>query len=244
MNDDYDELAPVYDRLNPKEEIYKQKPFYQKLINDYQIKSVLDCACGNGWHLEMLADMGLKASGSDLSPAMINQARDNLRGKHIVLKEGDYRNLPQLWGKESFDLVACLTTSLPYMLNEEDLVSALSSMYNTLSYKGILVIDNGISDSLINSKPKLIPARILDDDAFFFFMEYPENRVVFNILYIKKTGNTFEHLFKSATYNAMSQNVVKAAFSKTKFDKVSFYGDYDLRPYDEQSSRMLVIAQK
>lgn len=43
--DDYDELAPVYDRLNPKSEIYKQKPFFEKLVQEYNSKTLLDSAC-------------------------------------------------------------------------------------------------------------------------------------------------------------------------------------------------------
>ena len=244
MHDDYDDLASVYDRLNPKSEIYKQKSLYERIKKDYEVKSVLDCACGNGWHLEMLADMGLKTCGSDLSPAMIKQANDNLRDKGIDLRIGDYRNLPELWGQRAFDMVACLTTSLPYMLTERDVVDALNSMYSVLNEGGIVVIDNGISDSLLTEKPKLIPARILDEDAFYFFMEYHENRVVFNILYVKKTSDSFEHLFKTTTYNAMSRAVLEAAFAKTSFRHVKFYGDHDLNPYSVASKRMFVIAQK
>lgn len=244
INDDYDELAPVYDRLNPKSEIYKQKPFYQRIVKEYGVKSVLDCACGTGWHLEMLSDLGLKVNGSDLSPAMISNAETNLEGKNIVLKVGDYRNLADIWGNERFDMVGCLTTSLPYMLTQSDLVDALNSMCDVLNDNGILVIDNGISDALLDDKPKLIPARILDDDAFYFFMEYPENEIVFNILYVKKTKDTFEHRFKTTQYNAMGKNVLERAFSKTQFKRISYYGDYDLTPYTAQSKRMLVIAQK
>jgi hypothetical protein len=46
--DGYGELSAVYDRLNPKDEIFKQKPFYQMLKDRASIGTALDCACGTG----------------------------------------------------------------------------------------------------------------------------------------------------------------------------------------------------
>lgn len=59
-------------------------------------------------------------------------ASDNLEkhGKHIPLRQYDFRYLQQAF-PETFDAVVCLTTSLPHLHTDEDLVTALTSMKDT-----------------------------------------------------------------------------------------------------------------
>lgn len=243
--DNYRKLAVDYDALNPKDEIFKQERFFKNLIKNYSIKSCLDCACGTGWHLFMLNKLGVDCSGSDLSQGMLSAARRNLKGRGICLKKEDFRKLSNSW-KTKFDMIICMTTSLPHMLTDKDAVAALKSMHAQLKGGGILVIDNGISDSLLDKKPKFIPGRILEDQAFYFFMEYPHpKRVIFNILGIKKTKHSFQHAYESIQYNAMRKSVLEKYFSKTPFKQVHYFGDYDFSKYlIKKSRRLIIIAQK
>ncbi len=243
--DEYKILAEVYDILNPKEEIFSQRPFFEELIKRYAVTSCLDCACGTGWHLSMFYEMGLDCGGSDISPEMLAIAKEHLRGKDIPLVMEDYRSLAASWA-DTVDMVVCLTTSLPHMLTDDDVVRALESMYDRLNEHGILVISNGITDKLLDAKPKFIPARVNKADAFYFVCEYQgEETLVFNIVYIKKTDESFDHKFTFVTYNAMRRSVLERCFAKTKYKNVSFYGDYDYSPYSrEGSNKLIVVAEK
>ena len=125
--EEYKVLADVYDILNPKEEIFAQKTFFQTLVTKYSVSRVLDCACGTGWHLSMFHDMGLASSGSDISPEMLAMSKTNLEGKYVPLKVQDFRDLGKSWG-DTFEMVTCHTTSLPYMLTDDDVIIALNSL--------------------------------------------------------------------------------------------------------------------
>lgn len=242
--EEYQILADVYDILNPKEEIFSQKPFFEALVKKYSVEKVLDCACGTGWHLSMFHDMGMTSFGSDISGEMLALAKVNLEGKYIPLKQEDFRTLGNSWG-DGYDMITCLTTSLPHMLTDEDVVTALTSMYDRLNDGGILVISNGITDALLTTKPKFIPARVLTHDAFYFVMEYPENQLIFNIVYVTKTDDGFDHKFTSLTYSAMRKSVLERCFGKTSFRNISYYGDYDMSPYDPGlSTKLIVVAEK
>lgn len=244
MSDEYTVLAEIYDILNPKEEILTQKDFFNGLVAEHSILKVLDCACGTGLHLSMFHDMGLSCFGSDLSPEMLAMAKLNLEGKYIPLKVQDFRTLGQSWG-DTFDMVTCLTTSLPHMLTDEEVVTALMSMYERLSDGGILIISNGITDSLLDTKPKFIPARINADDAFYFICEYEgEKTLTFNILYVKKGPEAMEHVFTSTTYNQMRKSTLERSLAKTPFKKIEYFGDYDRSEYTQASSKLIVVAQK
>ena len=243
--DEYKILADVYDILNPREEIISKKPFFETLIKKYSVIRILDCACGTGLHLSMFHDMGLGCFGSDKSPDMLAVAKRNLEGKYIPLKIADFRTLDQIWG-DTYDMVVCLTTSLPHMMTDEDVVKALTSMHERVADNGILVITNGITDALLNSKPKFIPARVNENDAFYFILEYTEDlSMAFNILYVKKTDKSFDHLFTTVKYNAMRKSVLERCFARTKFTDVSYYGDYGFGTYDPgSSSHLIVVARK
>jgi ubiquinone/menaquinone biosynthesis C-methylase UbiE len=243
--DEYKILADVYDILNPKEDVLAQKSFFETLVKKYSVLKVLDCACGTGWHLSMFHDMGLTCFGSDLSGEMLTMAKKNLEGKYIPLKQEDFRMLENSWG-DTYNMVVCLTTSLPHMLTDEDVVKALSSMYERVSDGGILLITNGITDSLLDTKPEFIPARELGNEAFYFVVEYPnEAQFTFHIIYVHKTGEGFEHLYTPLIYNAMRKSVLERCFAKTPFSSVEYFGDYELSPYENATSTHLIaVAHK
>lgn len=241
----YDMLAQDYDVLNPKESIDAQADLFKKLIADYGVESVLDCACGPGWHLAMLSDLGLRCAGSDLTPEMLGLAEAHLVDRPVPLKQGDYRDLGAVWD-ERFDMVICMTTSLPHMLTVEDTVAALNSMHDRLEPGGILVVSNGISDALLDQKPRLLPAGWAEDQAFYFFMEYPNaETVVFNILQVKKTPDGWEHQFVVVPYHALRYGTFVECFKQTPFKQVHYYGDHAFTPYDLTASpRLVAVAEK
>lgn len=243
--DIYKSLANGYDLLQPKEEIFKQKSFFEEIIRKYKIKTCLDCACGTGWHLFMLDDIGLKCYGSDISNEMLNIAKDNLKEKNIILKKGDFKSLDKIW-KIKFDVIICMSTSLPHMISNLDVMASLESMYYQLNDNGILIIDNGISDKLIKNKPTFIPARILKNSAFYFFLEYPNTKkIIFNILQVNKTKNSFDQKFYSTSYNAIGKSKFDKYFQKTDFKNISYFDDFKFSSYSVRNSdRLVVLAQK
>lgn len=242
---EYSILAEDYDALNPKEEIFKQRGFFIQILNKYKIKTCLDCACGTGWHLILLNELGLECYGSDLSPEMLARARTNAKGKDISLKQGDYRCLSNVWNR-TFDLVICMSNSIRHMLTPAETVAAFNSMYDVLSEDGVLVVHNGFSDALIDSKPKVIPGRIHEDQAFYFVLEYPNTQeIVFNILNVKKIQDSFIHRFESMPLNAMRKLDFEKCFLQTRFRKIDFYGGFELFPHTSKNcGRLVIVAHK
>jgi SAM-dependent methyltransferase len=240
--DSYRLLARDYDALNPKEEIFRQRGFFRSLIREHRVRDVLDCACGTGWHLLLLQQLGLGAFGSDLSPDMLAAARRNLRGKRIPLQRGDFRHLDRAWSQR-FGMVVCLTTSLPHMQSDREVVAALRSMYDRLLPGGIVVISNGIADAMLDAKPRFVIGRQGRSQAFYFVLEYPDPaHVVFNVLSVRKTRAGFAAAHERIPYNAMRRSVLARCFARTDFRRVRYYGDYRFTPYSRKRSRRLIAV--
>ncbi len=243
--DQYEQISVDYDALKPKEEIFRQEDFFRQLMKKYSVKTCLDCACGTGWHLFMLNKLGLHCAGSDLSNAMLIKAAEHLKGTSIQLKQENFRNLEKSW-QETFDMIICMTTSFPHQQNIREAGQTLKSMYSRLNEGGIIVIDNGFADVFFKTRPKFIPARIHADQAFYFFIEYPDfKKVIFNILNVKKTSSGFDHAFETMAYLALGKKEFERLFRRTDFSRINYYGEYDFSEYvTDTSRRLIIIAQK
>src|SRR6188508_1666267 len=71
------------------------------LLPDVRELTVLDAGCGSGRYLRVLGERGANAIGMDLSPAMLERARETT----TRIARADLRALP--FDAMSFDLVVC-----------------------------------------------------------------------------------------------------------------------------------------
>ena len=68
--------------------------------------------------------------------------------------------------------------------------------------------------------------------SFYFVLEYPNTKeIVFNILNVKKTQDSFVHRFESMPLNAMMKSDGEKCFLRTCFNKIDYYGDFDFSPH-------------
>src|SRR6476469_6345896 len=96
----------------------------------------LDVGCGTGRAFPPLLERGWQVHGCDLSPAMLEVAAR--KGAGVTLDIADMRRLPHMG---DFDLVLSLNDCLNYLLDDGDLVRALTGMKANLAENGILVFD-------------------------------------------------------------------------------------------------------
>lgn len=99
-------------------------------------RTLLDVACGTGEHLRSFAGRFAEVDGVELSASMCEIARAKLPGRTVW--QGDMRELDL---PHRFDAVTCMTSSLGYMRDDEELAAAIGSMARHLTPGGVLVID-------------------------------------------------------------------------------------------------------
>ena len=142
----YDEFSKIYERHRRPNDASG----YHALVDDLEVelcarygtgREVLECGCGTGLILQRLAEFASRAVGIDLSPGMLDHARE--RG--LEVKEGSVTALP--FDDASFDL----TCSFKVLAHVPDIGKALSEMarvtrpggviiaefYNPLSFRGL-----------------------------------------------------------------------------------------------------------
>lgn len=114
-----DEYAPRYE-----EEIFTKNTEEEIIYLKYELNlrkgaKILDIGCGTGRHSIALAREGFKLTGVDISPAMLNIAREHAEeeGVEISLIESDAQDISF---NEEFDAVICLCEGALSLLGSQD----------------------------------------------------------------------------------------------------------------------------
>jgi SAM-dependent methyltransferase len=98
--------------------------------------SVLDVACGTGEHLKHLREFFADVQGLELSEHM--RAKAVVKLPDVVVHAGDMRDFAL---GRTFDVVACLFSSIGYVRSVDELHAAVRAMADHLGSGGLLVLD-------------------------------------------------------------------------------------------------------
>jgi SAM-dependent methyltransferase len=247
MQDLYIDFAERYDIPygQPDQPDAQMMDFFRRLFGKYNVRRVLDCACGTGRHLLWLGKLGFELHGSDLSPSMLAQARQNLaaREMEIHLRNIDFRHLPEYY-QERFDAVLCLG-AIGYMPDEAQFLKAVESMAGVLREDGILVITALPTDRQWKEKPRFMLAADTPDCSRIFAIDYFEKTVRYNILDLLRNSQGAELKSWSAELTVFLRDDQEKLLKAGGFRRVEFFGSYEGAPYDKEiSNQMITVAQK
>lgn len=245
-NDPYKEFAETYDLFQAEFGKFDDatiEEFYKDLFKEHHVHRVLDCACGTGKYIPLLYRLGCKVVGSDISEAMLAKAKQNLTscGITAALTRADFRDLGKHFS-EQFDAVVCLSTSLPHLPDEEQVLEMLKNTRRVLRTDGLLVLSQGFTDKMIRERPSFVPAINKPDFSRIFAMEYGEKTLTFNVLDLTHTKDLQETKQYRFEYQILLGDSYQRLLAQAGYHDVSLYGDYCRTPYDKETSEKLIIV--
>lgn len=243
--DFYNEFIDKYDKLISWESRFnRESQFFKNLFQQYNVKTILDCACGTGQHITMFNQMGFIVTGSDLSPAMIKKAKSNLKQYSVKcdFHVADFRNLSKIF-KEKFDSVICVGNSLPHLLSIKDLKNAALNFYNILNEKGLLIIQQRNYDLLIKDKKRFFPVTLLDNEAFIYALDYEKDKIIFNVIHLEYKTKNFS-TYKTE-YFPLRKNILTEILKDVGFRKFKLYADYKFNMFRiNESNDLILVCEK
>ncbi len=133
-----------------------------KLYCNFDVKRILEPACGSGIFIEKFANHGYNIKGYDLSKKMVQYCNQRLQ-KNIEIRNnykvitGDMRN--KIFKKESDAAFICIN-SLGYLRTDEDIISHFKTMSKSLRDGGIYIVE-------ISCKCENIQNEIKKDDIWY-----------------------------------------------------------------------------
>ena len=128
--------------------------FFQNILIEHGVETVLDIACGTGYHAVTLKADGFQVTAADGAPNMLAQTRQNAQRFGIGdlrIVEAEWTRLGESFAGEEFDAVICLGNAFTHLFDEGDRVRALSEVYQLLTRDGIAIIDQRNYDAILDN---------------------------------------------------------------------------------------------
>lgn len=245
MNDDpFESFAERYDAFDRDDPA--RKAFFSRLIERYGLKSVLDCACGTGNDLLILHSLGLDVTGSDISQSMLDVAKKKLAAKNIniPLKRIDFRYLHDYLNRE-FDGVFCMTTSLPQLREESEILKALRCMKTILRPGGILVLSQGLTDRQFKFRNRFFPVINTPEFSRLMVIDYLETEWEVHVLDMIHSLDLTDFKTSSFRYRLLLRDDYERLINEAEFAGCDFLGSINFDSYDKNcSGQLIVIAEK
>ncbi|MHB8896431.1 MAG: class I SAM-dependent methyltransferase [Candidatus Geothermincolia bacterium] len=245
MEDLFKNIAVDYDKMFPRD-FMEDNRMLRQLFRGHHVKTVLDCACGTGAHVAMLASQGFQVTGSDFSEVMLERARLRLESEGLAatLVQARWGSLPQVFDNR-FDAVICIGNSLPIAGSDELVQEAVSCMYEVLAPGGVLVIQNRNMDKMVRERPATILNEADEKGSYTLFVfEYLDPLVIYKIFYIV-TGGSHDVTYSEFPMNILTRAKLEKMLERAGAGSWKVYGDSHLSVFSrDKSPRMIVVAYK
>jgi SAM-dependent methyltransferase len=172
--------------------------------------SLLDVACGTGWHLQRFARW-YEVAGVDLSPAMLERARPRVPTARLEL--GDMRDFDL---ERTFDVVTCLSSSIAWLPDVEALDRAVATMARHLESGGVLIVEPW-NDPTNEPAPPPWTRTVETEGVLVSLMETTvliDGRWVEDTHYLVGSRDRVEHLVERVSFGAFTRADLRSAIER------------------------------
>jgi len=213
------------------------------ILEKHNVKTILDCSCGDGLQAIPLAKQGYSVDGGDISANMLEKAARFAEKESVKIsfKQSDFRELENSFPAQ-YDCVLSCGNSIAHLMSDIDIEKAVTSIYNRINPNGIAVIEMRNYDYMTATKNRFLPMRINDvQDGFrysiLYVFDYLPEIIRFNIVYLIENIETGEKRMEqeSVDYNPILKDDFISHLKNAGFVKIDV---------EENNNNIRYIAQK
>ena len=242
----YHALAASYDRLTNDVDYRATVVFYEAIWKREGLRprTAVDLACGTGSVAVILARMGLRVTGVDLSEEMLcvaaQKAQDEANRPLFVCQALQELRLPR-----GVDLAVCALDSLDYITDPVDCAEAIRRIYKALNPGGIFIFDVNTPEKLRAMDGQVF----LDEDEDVFCVWRGEFDEAANICYygmdlFQRQGGLWERSFEEHREYAYSRSQLTGYLKAAGFTHIEVYGDRRFEAPGAGEQRIYFKARK
>ena len=233
----------LYPFLFPDERFEIAKEQVEKLLDlvAFEGSTVLDLACGPGRHSTALAKKGLQVTAVDLSPFLLEKARERAAAEKVEV-EWVREDMREFARPGAFDLVINMFTAFGYFDDKEDDLKVLRNIYTSLRKGGTFVIDilgkEWLAEQFLpTTSEELDDGRILVQ-LHEMFDDWTRIRNRWIVIEDDK-ATTFR--FHHTIYSGQE---LKDRLHQVGFGEVTLFGDLDGNEYGVDAMRLIAATWK
>ena len=229
--------TPYYHILY-KERNYREAQVFMDNLTHYlnlpEKATVLDLACGKGRHSIYLNQLGFTVLGADLSENSIAEANKNAN-ETLHFKVHDMREPFE----EKFDAIFNLFTSFGYFENDDDNLTTLKAIKESLSDYGFAVIDFMNVSQVIET---LVPEEIKTMEGIDFHIKrYLKENHIYKEIDFEDQGQKFHFTEK---VKALTLKDFEDLMEEAGIYLLDIFGDYKLKKFHKTDSERLIMIFK
>lgn len=201
--------------------------------------TVLDVACGTGFHSVRLNEAGFNVTSADGSAEMLSKAFENGRKRGLILKTvcADWRWLNRdIHGK--YDAIICLGNSFTHLHDEKDRRRALAEFYAALKHDGILILDQRNYDAMLDHGFSTKHKYYYCGDQVTAEPEYLDDGLV-RFKYSFPDGSVY-----NLNMNPVRKNYVRRLIGEAGFQRIRTYGDFQETYAEDEPDFFVHVAEK
>tara|TARA_Y100000310_G_scaffold339377_1_gene431863 strand:+ start:1366 stop:2139 length:774 start_codon:yes stop_codon:yes gene_type:complete len=215
-----------------------QIDWLDKIFQENQVKTILDCGCGTGTHAILLAKRGYQVTAFDFNINQVKLAKKKAEkaGVEINFQVADIKD----FNFGQFDAIISLFSVITFACQDlTDLTKVMNCIKKSLKPGGIAFLET--------STPKLFEAEKLKtqkhsgeklDVARVRFYEETNTKNLVDVAYvylIKETGKEVEKIVATATNRFFTKEEMESAIKQSGLQLSKLYGSFD-RETGEYSS--------
>lgn len=251
----YDQIHGEYDQmLDWESRLIREAPFFEKVISDNKVNSILDVACGTGRHCFYFETLNVETIvGVDPSLKSLEVARSKAAtsGSEIRFIEAGYSDVTKKID-EGFDLVCTLGNSISHLLTYDDLEHALKNFRQLVTDDGIILVQVLNWEARLAKQERFFAPRghssSKGQKLFFRFFDFHEELVTMNLVIFQSEGipaHAWSNRITTTTLRPWRRKVLKMALKDTNFEIEHEFGGTDLTFFNpEESPDYIFIARK
>ncbi|SHH04717.1 Methyltransferase domain-containing protein [Flavobacterium fluvii] len=229
--------TPYYHILY-KERNYREAQVFMDNLTHYlnlpEKAKVLDLACGKGRHSIYLNQLGYEVIGADLSENSIAKAKKN-QNETLHFEVHDMRERFE----DKFDAIFNLFTSFGYFENDEDNLTTLKAMKDSLTEHGFAVIDFMNVNQVISN---LVPEEVKTVDGIDFHIKrYVSDGHIYKEIDFEDQGEKFHFTEK---VKALTLKDFEEMMEEAGIYLLDIFGDYKLKKFHKTESERLIMIFK
>lgn len=229
--------TPYYHILY-KDRNYREAQVFMDNLTHYlnlpEKATVLDLACGKGRHSIYLNQLGFTVLGADLSENSIAEANKNTN-ETLHFKVHDMREPFE----EKYDAIFNLFTSFGYFENDEDNLTTLKAIKESLSEYGFAVIDfmnvAQVLETLVPEETKTV------EGIDFHIKRYLKDGHIYKEIDFEEKGQKFHFTEK---VKALTLKDFEVLMEEAGIYLLDIFGDYKLKKFHKTDSERLIMIFK
>ncbi|MEI6520285.1 MAG: class I SAM-dependent methyltransferase [bacterium] len=243
----FDKIADTYDLMvNWPARLTREMPFFEKIINNNQVKSILDIGCATGNHARAFAQHGVSVIAVDPSEEMLKIATNLTDGSNPTFTFG---GLGMALPNGKYDIITILGNTATLVESMDKFKESIKDLHEKLTKNGVLIIQIVNYDKIIKQQILSLPAmkQKRNDTEYIFLREYRmvEKSPELTVITIKLNNDDIKHRIEHTKHLPLTSEKLAKILRQSGFAKYSFYADYSNNPFNsDESGSLIAVAEK